>query len=320
VARLGSEADKVDPQLRLAARLLPGGYRLHRGLTVPRAVMSLAVRAGRRKGVDTVTVNSNVTVRVHRPVGSDQPGPALLWIHGGGTVMGGAAQEDSFCRRLVNFTDVTVVAVDHRLAPEHPYPAPVDDCYAALSWLARQPWVDPARVGVGGASAGGGFAAALALRARDRGELTLASQLLVYPMLDDRTGAGPDLRPRVMWSARDNQIAWRWYLNGADPGEAVPARRTDLTGLPPTWLGVGTLDLFYEESLAYGRALQDAGVPAHVHVADGAFHAFDLVVPNASVSQRFFASQVQHLRSTLGAESSARSRHGADSGRNSPPG
>ncbi|OBF30475.1 alpha/beta hydrolase fold domain-containing protein [Mycobacterium sp. ACS4331] len=299
MARLGAELRRVDPQLRLAARVLPGGYGLHRGLAVPRALMNLAVRAGRIDDVDTAVVDANVTVRVHRPAGAADPGPALLWIHGGGTAMGGAAQEDSFCRRLANFTDVTVVAVDHRLAPEHPYPTPIEDCYRALSWVMGQPWVDPARVGVGGASGGGGFAAALALLARDRGEFDVALQVLSHPMLDDRTGAAPGQVPRVMWSGRDNQVAWGWYLGGADPAVAVPGRRTDLAGLPPAWIGVGALDLFHDESVAYGHRLSEAGVPVDVHVAPGAFHVFDMVVPNASVSQRFFASQCRSVRSAL---------------------
>ncbi len=300
MARLGPELAKVDRDLRWVARALPGGYGLHRGLALPRAVMNLAVRTGRLKQVSVVAVNPDVSVRVHRLPDLSGPQPALLWIHGGGTVMGGAAQEDRFCSRLMNFSDVSVVAVDHRLAPEHPYPTPVEDCYVALQWLARQPWVDPARIAVGGASAGGGFAAMLAFLARDRAEVTPALQLLVYPMLDDRTGeaAGHHGR-RVMWSARDNQIAWRWYLGSADPAAAVPSRRTDLAGLAPAWIGVGSLDLFHDESRTYAGRLRDAGVPTRLHIAEGAFHAFDMIAPKASVSQRFFASQCRALRSSL---------------------
>lgn len=299
MARLGRERAKVDRELRLATRALPGGYALHRGLTLPRALMNIAVRTGRIKDVGTVAVNGDVTVRLHRSPQPSRPGPALLWIHGGGTVMGGAAQEDQFCRRLVNFTDVSVVAVDHRLAPEYPYPTPLEDCYAALLWLAQQPWVDPARIAVGGASAGGGFAAMLAFLARDRAEVAPALQLLVYPMLDDRTGAEGAQSPRVMWSARDNQIAWRCYLGSADPAAAVPARRTDMAGLAPAWIGIGSLDLFYDESTDYADRLRDAGVPTHLHIAEGAFHAFDMIAPKVSVSQRFFTSQCRALRSAL---------------------
>jgi len=261
--------------------------------------MALAGRVGRVRGVETDHVKAEVTVRVHRPVARSDRGPALLWIHGGGTIMGTAAQEDRFCRKLVNFTDVAVVAVEHRLAPENPYPVPVEDCYAALQWLSRQLWVDQARIAVGGASAGGGFTAAVAQLAHDRGDVELALQMMVYPMLDDRTPAAPVSPARVMWSGRDNQLAWQWYLGGAGSDNAVPARRTDLTGLPPAWIGVGTEDLFYDECRSYADRLRQAGVPVHEQIADGAFHAFDLIAPNAAVSQRFFASQCRAIRSAL---------------------
>lgn len=289
----------LDPGLRSIARVLPRGYGLHRGLTVPRALMRLAGFTGRLRDVPDEAVNADVTVRVHRPAGLPHRAPALLWVHGGGTIMGSAAQEDGFCRKLAHLSGVAVVAVEHRLAPEHPHPIPVEDCYAALLWLARQPWVDPSRVAVGGASAGGLFAAALAQRALDRGEVELALQMLVYPMLDDRTGAGSDERKRIMWTGRDNQVAWQLYLDGADPVEAAPARRDDLSGLPPTWIGVGTLDLFHQESVEYAQRLRDAGVAVHEHIAPGAFHAFDMLVPNAPVSLAFFGSQCHHLRAAL---------------------
>ncbi|MGD1282817.1 alpha/beta hydrolase [Mycobacterium seoulense] len=291
----------VDPGLRKVARFLPHGYALHRGLKVQRAIMNLFSSTGRLRDVPVATVNEHVTVRLHRPVDHPHRAPALLWVHGGGTVMGHAAQDDKYLRKLAHRTGVAIAAVEHRLAPEHPYPAPVEDCYAALLWLARQPWVDPDRIAVGGASAGGHFAAALAQRAHDRSEVKLAFQLLVYPMLDDRTGADYRGQKRIMWTGTDNQVAWRWYLNGADPNEAAPARRTDLSGLPPAWIGVGTLDLFYEECLEYARRLRAAGVPVHEEIAPGAFHAFDQIVDKAPVSVRFFDSQCAHLRAALAA-------------------
>lgn len=289
----------LDPGLRSIARVLPRGYGLHRGLKLPRALMSLAAVAGRLRDVPDIAVNADVTVRVHRPADLPDPAPALLWIHGGATIMGSAAQEDGFCRKLSHLAGVAVVAVEHRLAPEHPYPIPLDDCYAALLWLRRQPWVDRSRIAVGGASAGGHFAAALAQRAHDRGEVELAFQMLVYPMLDDRTGTDSDSRKRFMWTGRDNQLAWQWYLAGAEPDEAAPARRADLSGLPPAWIGVGTLDLFYRECVDYAQRLRDAGVPVHEQIAAGAFHAFDMLAPNAPISLAFFASQCQHLRAAL---------------------
>jgi acetyl esterase/lipase len=261
--------------------------------------MNLMGNAGRIRDVPVAAVNEHVTVRLHRPAGLPDRAPALLWIHGGGTIMGHAAQDDKYLRKLSRLTGFAIAAVQHRLAPEHPYPIPLDDCYAALLWLARQPWVDPDRIAVGGASAGGHFAAAIAQRAHDRDDVKLSFQILAYPMLDDRTGAGRDGPKRIMWTETDNQLAWHWYLNGADPEEAAPARRADLSGLPPAWIGVGTLDLFYQECLEYARRLRDAGVPVQEEIVPGAFHAFDHIAEKASISKKFFESQCDYLRGAL---------------------
>ncbi|MEB4207730.1 alpha/beta hydrolase [Mycobacterium sp. 94-17] len=289
----------IDPGLRPIARVLPRGYALHRGLKPQRAIMKLLGSAGRDRRVPVEAINDHVSVRVHRPVSLPASAPALLWIHGGGTVMGTAGQDDLYCRKLAHLCGIAVVAVEHRLAPEHPYPAPLEDCYAALVWLADQPWANRQRLAVGGASAGGYFAAALAQFAHDRDEVRPIFQMLIYPMLDDRTGPDSDNRKRIMWSARDNQLAWQWYLGGADVADAVPARRDDLSGLPAAWIGVGTLDLFYRECMEYGRRLREAGVPVHEEVAPGAFHAFDQLRANAPISVAFFASQCEHLRAAL---------------------
>ena len=211
----------VDPALRTAARILPRGYALNRGLAVQRAAMTLLGRIRAGRDVPVVAVDADVSVRLHRPARLADPAPALLWIHGGGFVMGSARQEDGFCRRLSHLANVAVAAVDYRLAPEHPYPAPLEDCYAALLWLAQQPWVDPSRVAIGGLSSGGGLAAALAFLARDRGEIQPAFQLLSQPNLDDRTGSQATGRRRLVWSEGDNRQAWRWYLGDADPAVAV---------------------------------------------------------------------------------------------------
>ncbi|MCV7413069.1 alpha/beta hydrolase [Mycobacterium florentinum] len=291
----------LDPDLRKVARFLPRGYALHRGYKVQRAIMLALGNAGRLRDVPVVAVNEHVKVRMHRPAGLPARAPALLWIHGGGTIMGTAVQDDKFCRKLSRLTGIAIAAVEHRLAPEHPYPTPLEDCYAALLWLAGQPWVNPDRIAVGGASAGGHFAAALAQRAHDRGEVKLAYQMLVYPMLDDRTGANRDGPKRLMWTETDNQLAWQWYLNGADPVEAAPGRRPDLSGLAPAWIGVGTLDLYHQECLDYAWRLREAGVPVHEEIAPGAFHAFDHIVDKAPISVNFFASQRDHLWAALAA-------------------
>ncbi|MEZ0365342.1 alpha/beta hydrolase [Mycobacterium sp. pUA109] len=285
------------PDLRRTARLMPRSLGFPRTLRLMRTMESLQ---GRRtpKGVEVLTLSSGVGIRLFRHRGAE-PAPALVWIHGGGYVLGQAAMDDALCRRLSSELGMTVASVDYRLAPEHPYPAALEDCYAALTWLAGLPAVDPARVAIGGASAGGGLAAALALLARDRGEVAPALQVLVYPMLDDRSAQLPENPNYRLWSARSNRFGWTSYLGGADPQLAVPARRADLSGLAPAWLGVGTLDLFYEEDLAYAERLQQAGVPCTVEVVPGAFHGFDRLAPKAPVSQAFLASQCASLRAAL---------------------
>ena len=223
--------------------------------------------------------------------------PALLWMHGGGYVIGNAAQDDDLCRAYVDRLGVVVASVDYRLAPRHPYPAPLEDCYSVLTWLAGLPGVDPHRIAIGGASAGGGLAAALAFLARDRGEVTPVLQVLSYPMLDDRTTDpaldDPGFR---LWDAASNRIGWDAYLGAADRATAVPARRNDLAGLAPAWLGVGTLDLFHTEDLAYAARLNAAGVPCAVHEAPGAFHGFDRFATKSSISRAYFDSSCDALR------------------------
>jgi acetyl esterase/lipase len=221
-----------------------------------------------------------------------------LWIHGGGYVIGSAAQDDRRCRRFADRLGVPVAAVDYRLAPKHPYPAALEDCYEALAWLTRLPGIDPTRVAIGGASAGGGLTAALALLARDRGELAPLLQLMVYPMVDDRSCDRPGVRNRNyrMWNPNTNRLGWTAYLNGADPQVAVPSRHDDLSGLPPAWIGVGTLDPLHEENVEYARRLKDAGVACDLDIVTGAFHGFDIVAPAAGVSRAFFDRQCEALR------------------------
>ncbi|BBW99272.1 alpha/beta hydrolase [Mycolicibacterium moriokaense] len=287
------------PDLRRAARLAP--KQAFTPVTLP--VLRLVTRRMWRKApkdVEALTLPSGVRVWLYRPAGVTGAGPALLWIHGGGYVIGHPGQDVALCRRYAQRLGATVASVDYGLAPEHSYPVPLEDCYNALTWLAALPSVDPSRIAIGGASAGGGLAAALALLARDRGEVALAAQLLVYPMLDDRTvGHGLDHPGLRLWNQSLNKFGWSAYLGDADPEVAVPARRTDLSGLPPAWMGVGTHDLFHDEDLAYAERLKAAGVPCDVEVVKGAFHGFDGIAPKAHVSQSFFESQCATLQRLL---------------------
>lgn len=292
------------PDLR-RARFLPRTVVSPRTLRVIRA---LSGRAGNRPpaGGTIERVDSNVTVRVFRPAPTPRPAPGLLFVHGGGYVIGNAAMGDRFCATVAARLGVVAASVEYRLAPEHPYPVPLEDCCAGLRWLAGQPGVDRDRIVIAGESAGGGLAVALALSARDRGEVRPVLQLLSYPMLDDRTTARTDIDARRLrlWSVPANRFGWRSYLGDLGPGPvpplAAPGRSGDLAGLPPAWIGVGTHDLFYDEDLAYAARLRGAGVPCTLHEVPGAYHGFDLVEHAAPVSRAFRSAQLGAIGKALG--------------------
>lgn len=303
------------PDLALA-RFLPG-FSFGPGTV---AVIRKLTRRGPLPRLDDVSVEDvqvpatggspAVSLRLYRPKPMGSPSPAYLWLHGGGFLIGSPEQDEWSSIALVRRLKLVVAAVRYRLAPQSPAPAAVEDAYAALRWLfARAPelGIDPTRVAIGGASAGGGLAATLALVAHDRGEVRPALQLLVYPMLDDRTvtRADHDTRNVRVWTPGSNRFAWTAYL-GHPPGEAkaspyaAAARREDLRGLPPAWIGVGTLDLFHDEDVAYARRLQESGVPCTLHVVPGAFHGFDVLLRKAEVSKAFWEEQVRALGAALG--------------------
>lgn len=288
----------IHPELRRVARFVPRQAVYKWSVPVLRRIeRALKVE---NAAVEILTLPSGPGVRLYRPARAAGSVPALLWIHGGGYVIGTAAQDDDFCRAFTRKLGIAVAAVDYRLSPEHPYPTPLEDCYSALTWLAELPGIDPGRIAIGGASAGGGLAAALAFLARDRAEIRPVLQLLSYPMLDDRTiDPALDDKGFRLWNTASNRLGWSSYLGGADRSVAVPARREDLSGLPPAWLGVGTLDLFHTEDLAYARRLEAAGVSCEVHEVPGAFHGFDKLAPKASISQAYFESKYASLRRVM---------------------
>ena len=252
---------------------------------------------------------SDVHVRIYRPAGLSGFVPALFWIHGGGFIAGRVEQDERSSAEFAHELGIVVVAVRYRLAPEHPFPAPLDDCYLALKWVFQDAGalgIDPSRIAIGGASAGGGLAAGLALMAHDRGEVTPVFQLLVYPMLDDRTTTRTDLDPANVrvWTVSSNRYGWTSYLGQISGGAGVspyaaPARRASLSGLPPAWVGVGTLDLFHDEGVSYANRLAEAGVACELLVVPGAYHVFDWFSPQANVVKEFRASQVAALRRAL---------------------
>jgi acetyl esterase/lipase len=240
------------------------------------------------------------------PAPAEKGKPMLLFIHGGGFMM----PDPGLMSRLQEIaTDChcVVVSADYRLAPETRYPGALEDNYAALKWAyahAEELGVDRSRIAVGGQSAGGGHAASLAILARERNEVPIVFQLLIYPQLDDRTGSSQPAPPAIgqfMWTASANRLAWSSLLgvpagSSTVPKAAVPARVASVAGLPPAWIGVGSIDLFVEEDMEYARRLVHAGVATELLVVRGAFHGFDLLVPDAEVSRQFSASWKSALR------------------------
>ncbi|MBV8716492.1 MAG: alpha/beta hydrolase [Chloroflexi bacterium] len=240
------------------------------------------------------------------PTAARRPMPALVWIHGGGYVLGSPEGDALQMKTLADEAECAIFSVDYRLAPEFPFPAGLHDCYAALCWVhahASELGVDTGRIAIGGASAGGGLAAALGLFARDRAEVRVAFQMLLVPMLDDRTTAHADPHPfagELTWTPTQNLFGWTSYL-GAEPGGdgvsayAAPARAESLAGLPPTYIATGALDLFLEEDMEYARRLTRAGVPVELHVYPGAYHGFSRA-SNARVSHAYRRDLTNALR------------------------
>lgn len=250
-----------------------------------------------------------VRVRLYRPSSVTSPRPAFFWIHGGGMISGAVEGSDAYCAWIAEAVGALVASVEYRLAPEHPFPAPLEDCYAGLAWLTANAdalGIDRARIAIGGGSAGAGLAAGLALLARDRGAIPICYQHLVYPMVDDRneTASSHAILDTRVWSRHANTVGWNAYLDGRAGSEGVeayaaPARATDLTGLPPAYICVGTLDLFLDEDIAYARALLEAGVPTELHVYPGAFHGSTATVPGAALSKRWRADELAAISRAL---------------------
>ena len=250
----------------------------------------------------------DIGVVIYQPP-TPAPRGALLWIHGGGYIVG-SGRNDPHGIGFAEHAGCTVVSVDYRLAPESPHPAAISDCFGALGWLAENTGalgVDPSRIAIGGASAGGGLTAALALYNRDHGGPDLAFQLLIYPMIDDRhdTPSGHEIRRQTVWNRELSLKAWKMYL-GAEYGSdsvspyAAAARASDLGGLPPALVTVGMLDLFRDENIKYAQRLMAAGVPTALQVYPGMYHGAEMSVMDAAVSKRMRTAYRDALRRAIG--------------------
>ncbi|PWK68238.1 alpha/beta hydrolase [Aminobacter sp. AP02] len=304
----------VDPELRPILEHIPpldlGMYNLEavRAAQFPPALPLPAIQPQDRF-IRGGAGNPRLRVVVLDPAPQATGKAAILHIHGGGLVVGKPEVAIAELQQLAADLGAIIVSVDYRLAPEHPFPAGLDDAYAALEWMHRSAGelgIDPTRIALLGESAGAGLAAAVALRARDRGELPIRFQALRYPMLDDRTAlqAPPAHVGTFIWNWQSNSFGWASVLGrkpvmDAAPEGAVPARANSLHGLPATWIGVGTLDLFARESMIFAGRLVEAGVPVELSVVPGAYHGFDTMVPEARVSATFIASWRSALRRAL---------------------
>jgi acetyl esterase/lipase len=311
-----TDYSKIHPELRQLARTSPKFILNIRMLWLLNVLMRLMPKP---KPPETVRVENvfierqddqtPLRLRIYKPKTVTSPTPALIWLHGGGYVMGTPEMDDRICAEYVRELGITVLSVNYRLAPKHPFPAGLEDSYAALIWAAshaEQMGINANRIAIGGASAGGGLAAALVQFAHDQHEITPIFQLLVYPMLDDRTALRADLDDsnNITWNQKNNRFGWESYLGakwGAKdlPAYAVPARRDDLSALPAAWVGVGELDLFHDEDVAYAHRLKACGVACELEVVPGAYHGFDVFDFGVPIVQKFHQSQFSALRHHL---------------------
>ncbi|WP_406110041.1 alpha/beta hydrolase [Kitasatospora purpeofusca] len=269
----------------------------------------LASRTGRTGGTDAPDVP--VPVRLLRPTTASGPLPVLLWFHGGGQVLGFAAQDEPWLTELAARLGCAVAAVDYRLAPETPAPGAAEDGFTAYQWLCREAdalGLDGTRIGIAGQSGGGGIAAATALLVRDRGGAAPLFQSLTYPMLDDRnrTASSHEITDIGIWDRSTNLLAWQAILGDRAGTEdvcpyAAPARAADLADLPPTFITVGDLDCFRDEDLDYATRLRAQGVPVELHLYPGAYHAFDLIAPGSRLAGAFHRTWFDYLARQFGA-------------------
>lgn len=307
----------VAPELRHPQLMLPMSLKSDSSLQTGRRLIDALSKQAEQLVADGVEVRTEmvptadgdppVRALVYEPSDRPRPSAALLWMHGGGLVMGRPEMNHPLCSRIARELSITVVSVDYRLAPEHPFPAGLDDCVRVLEWMhehADALGIDPDRVAVGGGSAGGGLAACVAQVATDRGDLPVRFQLLQYPMLDDRT----PLRDvdALLWTSTSNEYAWTAYLNHP-PREyegrayASAARRTDFRGLPAAWIGVGDIDLFHGECVEYVERLEAAGVPVQFDVVPGMYHGAEAVRPDAAATTGFIDGMIAALADGVGA-------------------
>lgn len=311
--------DRIDPEslVPLAAlyEALPGGFNSIPDIVARRetlygmlAQMTADLPPNPNVSVEDITIPGpagTLDLRICRPVSAAAPCPGIYFIHGGGMVLGNLDTDHLTAVMLSEALGAVVVSVDYRLAPEHPYPAGPDDCFAGLQWVATHAdelGVDPARLALYGGSAGGGLAISTALRARAEGGPAICFVMAPYPMIDDRneTASSLEIVDIGIWDRAGNVEAWEWYLGGQEADHyAAPARATDVSGLPPMFIDVGDQDMFMDEDVQFAERLAAAGVPIELHVYPGAYHASEVFAPTAALSQEIWANRLAALQRAL---------------------
>jgi acetyl esterase/lipase len=307
---------EMSPPLTALLEVMPGGFNavpdiVQRRATVEAMLSGIEVPDNPNVTKEDRTVpgpssEPDITVRIYRPVNATGTLPGVYYIHGGGMILGSVDGEDAVATMVCDQIGAIVVSVEYRLSPEHPHPAPVEDCYAGLVWMAahaEELGFDPRRLAIYGASAGGGLTVATALLARDRGGPAVKFMMPIYPMLDDTntTDSSQEITDIGIWDRAGNIEAWAWYLGGKPADQyAAPTRAADLSGLPPAFIDVGTVDLFRDEDLAFAQRLMAAGVPTELHVHPGSYHAAETFAPDAALAKRIWALRLDALSRGLG--------------------
>ena len=297
-----NRADLIDPEARVPLdgllQALPGGFNAIPDIVQRRAAVQAMLGASEVPENLNVTKTDHsvpgpdgepdITVRVYRPVAAGNGTvPGIYYIHGGGMILGDVAGEDATAAMISESVRAVVVSVEYRLAPEHPHPAPVEDCYAGLQWMAKNSTdlgFDPDRLAIYGGSAGGGLTLATALLARDRSGPALRFMMPIYPMIDDRneTASSREITDIGIWDRTGNIQAWDWYLGGQQADQyAAPSRTEDLTNLPPAW------------------RLMQAGVPTELHINPGSYHAAETFAPESALAQRIWHMRIDALKRAL---------------------
>ena len=313
--------NRIDPASSLPLEellnTLPGGFNAIEDIKERRNVINSLnrVMTAELPPIDNIVIEDRniaapnalleLVVRIYKPTGVSGSLPGIFFIHGGGMIMGSIETENHKAAMLCETIQSIVVSVEYRLAPENPHPAQVQDCYEALVWMSKNAaelGFDTDRLAIVGGSAGGGLAIATALMARDQEFPKLSFQMANYPMIDDRneTPSSKEITDVGIWDRKANIEAWDWYLGGKNADEyAAPARAKDLSGLPPTFIDVGELDLFRDEDIEFAKRLLQAGVTTELHVYPGAYHASESFAPEAELSKQIWTKRIEALKRAL---------------------